>query len=563
MKTKKTATVGTYLAGRLYEAGVKHIFGVPGDYVLEFFQCLEESKVKVVTNCNELNAGYAADAYARANGIGAVCVTYGVGGLSLCNATMGSFAERVPVITISGGPPTSEEKYQHLLHHTIGDMKRQLEVYQKATEYAVILTNPEQAPLQIDEAIRACVKSKRPVYIEIPRDLAFAPCKKPAPLKLEPAIKSDKAALKEAVEEAAAMLNKSKRPLALLGVELHRFGLRKEAASFIARTGYDFVTTLLGKSIIPEDHPRFAGIYGSPAGWESARKLEQRADAVIGLGALMTDIHLGGRLTFTDPVKMIMANSDSVRIKNHIYKNVSLKDFMAGLKKALKTKKAPPLKREYPLGDPKKPFRVKPPEKITHERFYRRMNRYIRDENVIIAETGDSMFSAAELYLPRRTQFIDQAFYLSIGYSVPATLGVKIAMPGRRTITFVGDGSFQVTAQELSTICRHKLNPVIFLINNDGYLVERVMMDGAFNDLNMWKYHMLPEVFGWGWGAKVKTEGELEAALVRAGKEKDKLALIEVVLDKWDCCPGLLKIGQSFKKSLPKMRTLWTKKRRT
>ncbi|MBU0683709.1 MAG: alpha-keto acid decarboxylase family protein, partial [Candidatus Omnitrophica bacterium] len=504
MKTKRITTVADYLVSRLYEIGVKHIFGVPGDYVLEFFQCLEKSPIKVITNCNELNAGYSADAYARLNGIGAVCVTYGVGGLSLCNAVMGSFAERVPVIVISGSPPTQEAKYNHLLHHTIGDMNRQLEIYEKATAFAVSLKDPAQAPYKIDDAIETCLKFKRPVYIEIPRDLIFAPVKCPKHFDRDISIKSEKYALEEAVSEAAEILNKSKRPVALLGVELHRFNLRKDAEGFINRTGYNFVTTLLGKSIIPEKHSRFTGIYGGVAGWDSARKVVHNADLMISLGALMTDIHLGARTSFINPSKMIVANSDCVRIKNHLYNNISLKDFINALMKKLKKRAPISLKIKYPFGDITKPFLAKQGKQITNRRFYQRMNRFVQDNNVIIAETGDAMFSASELYLPKKTQFVDQAFYLSIGYSVPATLGVKTAFPESRPITFVGDGSFQVTAQELSTICRHRLNPIIFLINNDGYTVERVMMDGEFNDLNMWKYYMLPEVFGWGWGVRVK-----------------------------------------------------------
>ncbi|MFH1394574.1 MAG: thiamine pyrophosphate-binding protein [Candidatus Omnitrophota bacterium] len=557
MKTKRITTVADYLIHRLYEIGIKHIFGVPGDYVLEFFQCLEDSPIKVITNCNELNAGYAADAYARLNGVGAVCVTYGVGGLSLYNAVMGSFAERVPVIVISGSPPTHEGKYNHLLHHTIGDMKRQFEIYEKATVLSVVLKDPGKAPYRIDDAIETCLKTKWPVYIEIPRDLIFAPVKRPKLLKPDVLIKSEKYALEEAASEAAEMLNKSKRPVALLGVELHRFNLRKDAEKFINHTGYNFATTLLGKSIIPEKHPCFAGIYGGVAGWESARKVVEKADLMISLGALMTDIHLGARTSFINPSKMIVANSDRVRIKNHLYDNISLKDFIKVLEKKLKKRKTASLKIEYPLGDIKKPFEVKPGKQITNRRFYARMNKFVKDNNIVVAEAGDAMFSASELYLPKKTQFIDQAFYLSIGYAVPATLGVKTAFPECRPIAFVGDGAFQVTAQELSTICRHRLNPIIFLINNNGYTIERVMIDGEFNDLNMWKYYMLPEVFGWGWGMQVRTEDELEKALKKAEKEVDKLAFIEVIFDKWDSSPGVRRIGQAYKKNLPKLQECW------
>lgn len=553
MTKDRFTLVGEYLAQRLYEAGLKHIFGVPGDYVLEFFQCLEKSRIKVVTNCNELNAGYAADAYARLNGIGAVCVTYGVGGLSLYNAVMGSFAERVPVIAISGAPPTAEEKYHHLLHHTIGDMKRQLEIYEKATVYSVVLNKSAQAPDKIDEAISACIKYKRPVYIELPRDMVFARCRQGEAFKADVSIGSDKVSLDEAVEESAQILNNSKQPVILVGVEVHRLGLRRQTKKLIDSTGYPFVTTLLGKSVLNERHPQFAGIYGGAASWKSAKKVVESADAMLSLGALSTDIHLGARTSFIDESKMITVNSDHARIKHHLYHNVSLEDFINSIKNKLKKRDLSFHIKEYPLGDPKKAVPVRRSRKITHKWFYRRINRFIKDNNVIVADTGDSIFSASEMLLPRKTQFIDQAFYLSIGYSVPATLGVKLASPQSRPVTFVGDGSFQMTAQELSTICRLRHNPIFFLINNGGYTVERVMMDGRFNDLNNWKYYMLPEVFGWGWGCRVETEGELEDSLKRALANPDKLAFIEIALDTFDCCQGLLRIGESYKKSLRSM----------
>ncbi|MDD5084599.1 MAG: thiamine pyrophosphate-binding protein [Candidatus Omnitrophica bacterium] len=544
MPYSNSMTVGKYLVKRLEEAGLKHIFGVPGDYVLGFFDLLEASRMKVICTCNELNAGYAADAYARINGVGAVCVTYGVGGFSLFNAAVGAFAERVPLIVISGGPKLSERSHRHLLHHTIGDMNLQYNIYEKITVASTVLLSPEQAPREIDNTIAACLRYKRPVYIEVPVDIITKPCGEPGPFKPDTSIKSDKASLDEAVAETAAILSTAKNPAILAGVEVHRFNIRKELEELINHTGYPFASNLLGKAVLPEKHPQFTGVYNGAIGPESTRRVVEEADVLLSLGSLMTDVNLGIGTARLDISRMVVANSDNVRIKHHIYQHVGLKDFIAGLCSKLPAGKADLGKIDHPSKALKEDFTPVAGQKLTISRFYRRINHFIDKNHVILADAGDSLFCSAELFLPEGVEYIGQAFYLSIGYSLPATLGVELAAPDRRPVLFVGDGAFQMSAQELSTIIRNGLNPIIFLINNDGYTIERVINDGPYNDIKMWKYSMLPQVFGGGWGAEVKTEGELEDALKRAKDNPDSLAFIEVRLDKWDCSSILRNVGK-------------------
>ena len=248
-----------------------------------------------------------------------------------------------------------------------------------------------------------------------------------------------------------------------------------------------------------------------------------------------------------DPGRMIIANSDKVRIKHHIYNHISLKDFMVGLKAKLKknrrVKKTNPYHPSKVLKEKYKPL---PKQKITIKRFYQRMNSFIDNKSIVLGESGDSIFNVASLFMPKGALCIDQAFYLSIGYTVPGTLGIGIAAPDSRVITFVGDGAFQTTAQEVSTIIREKLNPIIFVMNNDGYTIERVMVDGAFNDIQMWKYSQLPAVFGGGWGCAVKTEDDLEAALLKAKQRKNDFALIEIQLDRFDCSEAARMYGARY-----------------
>ncbi|MDD3581786.1 MAG: thiamine pyrophosphate-binding protein [Desulfobacca sp.] len=543
-----TTTVGKYLTKRLEQAGLKHIFGVPGDYVLDFFDLLEESSMQVIGTCNELNAGYAADAYARLHGIGGLCVTYGVGGFSAYNAIAGAFAERLPVVLISGGPRLTERSDRHLLHHTIGSMNLQHRVFEPITAAAVILKKPEQAPQQIDATLGAGLRRRRPVYIEIPMDLVAQPCIEPGPFEIDTTIPTDLGALAEAVAEAVTLLTAAQNPIILAGIEVHRLRIQDALVALINHSGYAVASTLLAKSVIPESHPQFIGVYKGYLGRETVQRRVEDADLILCLGTLMTDVNLGhGTALVLDIPKMIVANSDKVRIKHHVYDQVSLRDFMVGLTANLPQRAAAPMISAYAEKGGVEKFVPVRDQEITHKRFYQRLQHFLDLNSLLVVDTGDSIFAAADLLLPGKVPCINQSFYMSIGFSVPATLGAKLAAPERRPVTIVGDGAFQMTAQELSTMIRHRQNPVIFLINNDGYTIERALHEGPYNDLHMWQYHRLTEVFNGGWGCQVTTEGELEDALQKAQAEPDTLAFIEVRLDRLDCSEGILRLGQIFK----------------
>jgi len=536
-------TVGGYLVRRLEQVGLKHIFGVAGDYVLRFFDLLEASSIDLVVTCNELNAGYAADAYARLNGVGGVCVTYGVGGFSVFNAVAGAFAERVPLIIISGAPKIPKTPGRVLLHHTIGDMNLQYKIYEHIMAAAVVLQDPVQAPDQIDQTIAACLQSRRPVYIEIPMDMVAQPCRSAGPFEVDTSIPSDPETLTEVVAEAVQMLASAKNPAVLAGVEVARLGLCRELEQFINFTRYPFASTILGKSVLSERHPQFIGVYFGRLGPESVKKSIEDADVLLCLGVLMTDVNLGVDTTMHFHGGMILANSDKVGIKHHVYPQVALGDFIQGLQDGLPQGAAGQVAPEHHTLTGESDFTPVGSQKITLKRFYQGVNRFLDSHNLIISDAGNStLLGAADLFLPDEVPFIAQAFYVSIGYSLPATLGAKLAAPNLRPIAFVGDGAFQMTVQELSTIIRQGLNPIIFLMNNDGYAIERIFHDGPYNDLQMWQYHRFPEIFGGGWGCEVKTEGELENALKQALSRPGELAFIEVHLDRLDYWDSLLKL---------------------
>lgn len=457
---------------------------------------------------------------------------------------MGAYAERVPVVVISGGPRTTTRSEQFHLHHTVRNKNLQQELFARITEAAVILARPESAPEQIDAALATCLKSRRPVYIEVPLDMVAAPCPPPGPWAVDTTLTSEPDTLAEALAETMALIAAARNPVILAGIEAQRLGSQTDLLALVQHTGFPFAATYLSKSMLPEQHPQFAGVYGAALGSEAAQQLVEAADVILCLGTLMTDMALGFGTAHLDPNRMVLANSDQVRIKHHIYAQVSLGDFIRGLLAQLPP--GPPREQSFlPAYQGAKTVISSAP--LTYKRFYERINRFLDHRSLVLADTGDSICAAAQLYLPQGSRYICQGYYMSIGYTLPAALGVKLAAPEFRPVTFIGDGALQMTAQELSTLIRHRLNPVIFLINNDGYTVERVINDGPYNDLQPWKYHLLPQVFQGGWGMEVKTEGDLEEALAKAQNQPNELAIIEVKLDRLDCSEALKKLTRIYK----------------
>ena len=279
------ASIGSYLIQRLQDVGVRDIFGIPGDFVLKFYGMLEDSPIRVVGTTSEACAGYAADGYARINGIGAVCVTYCVGGLSLCNSVAGAYAEKSPVIIISGSPGMNERLADPLLHHRVKDFNTQREVFEKITVASAALEDDLTAFREIDRCLDACVRYKRPVFLELPRDKVLVCPQHPhTPLRHHP--KSDELALKEALQETLTHLNAARQPVIIAGIELHRFALRDQVLQFAERNNIPICATLLGKSVVSERHPLYLGVYEGAMGREEVRRYVEDSDCILLLGAL-------------------------------------------------------------------------------------------------------------------------------------------------------------------------------------------------------------------------------------------------------------------------------------
>ncbi|MCE5282689.1 MAG: thiamine pyrophosphate-dependent enzyme [Deltaproteobacteria bacterium] len=548
-------TVSRYLLGRLQEIGVKHLFGVPGDYVLDFLDEVVASPIEWVGTCNELNAGYAADGYARINGVGGAVVTYGVGGLSILNAAAGAFAEHVPLIIISGAPPARSRESGALVHHLVSNYYVQYEIFRKVTTDAAILTDPNTAPDEIDRVLRHCISRKLPVYLEIPSDMTDALCRPPQELADAAPPISDEDSLTECVSESMEMINNSDHPLMLAGMELLRFGLGGEALHLVETAEIPFATMLSSKSVLPELHPQFVGIY--QGGWsrEIVRRQVESSDCLLSLGVWITDLDTGLFSMNLDNRRMIAAGGGQVRIGNHYYRQIELKDFIRTLALAIRPRS---FLASHPVEclQPRKTFIPEASSVLTASRLYECLDDFLNDRMILLAEPGDAFCAAPEFHIEEAENFIVQNYYSSIGYCTPAALGAGLARPDKRPVILTGDGAFQMTAQEVSTLIRTNCPAIVLVINNDGYLVERVLHeDGPYNNIQMWRYSRLTEVFDDGShaiGIRVTTEEELAQAMKIASQEKDKLVLIEACLAQRDCSAGLGRLGEAFRQAQQK-----------
>ncbi len=539
-------TVSSYLIHRLHSLGVRHVFGVPGDYVLGFFHDLDESTVEVVNTSDEQSAGFAADAYARVSGLGAVCITYCVGGLKVANPTAQAYAEKSPVVVISGAPGTNERIRSPLLHHRVRDFDTQLKVFEEMTVASAVIDDPQTACREIDRVLGDAVRYRRPVYIELPRDMIARPVTPERYRRsTEGARQSDMDALQEALDEAVAIINKAERPVIIAGVELHRFGLQPALLRLLESTGIPVAATLLSKSVIRENHPLYMGVYEGAMGRKDVRKYVESSDCMILLGALMTDIDLGVFTARLEQARTIYVTSEKVLIRYHAYDSVTLEDFIDGLLEADIRHRGDLVIPHPPPPQPPEPVKDRP---VTVNYLFQRLNAFLDDRTVVIADPGDAMFAAADMTILGETEFIAPAYYTSLGFAVPASLGVQMARPDLRPLVLVGDGAFQMTGMELGTIARFNLNPVIVVLNNRGYSTERPMLDGSFNDIPFWYYSRIPEILGKGRGFDVKTEDQLEHALREARKDTAGFSILDVHLDPGDRSLALQRLSHSLGK---------------
>jgi TPP-dependent 2-oxoacid decarboxylase len=535
--------IADYLIRAIQKTGTRHVFGIQGDYVLNFYNELGKSGLKVINTCDEQGAGFAADAYARITGFGVVCVTYGVGGLKLANSTAQAFAELSPVLIISGAPGVSEREGPPLLHHKVCSFETQFNVFREMTSAQAVLDNPKTAAWEIDRVITAIHETKRPGYIELPRDRVDVEAEEPSVLAQE-SLSTNRASIDKPLSKVMDMLSCAKNPMILAGVEVHRFGLQKHLLEFLDRSQFPFVTGLLGKSVVSENHPQFLGVYAGAMSPDDILQKVEGADCFVVFGPLITDLSTGMFTHHIDPARAIVLMPDNLMVAGSSYPGIEMKYFLDALIAAMpeRAQSAQP-KERHTLA----PFVPEKGKAITVKRLMACANTFLSDDTTVIAETGDSLFGGLDLRVHAMNEFIAGAYYASLGFGVPASIGVQLAAPNRRPLVLEGDGSFQMTGMELSTSARYGLSPIIVILNNGGYGTFRPLLDGAFNDIHPWHYAEVVRVIGCGKGFKVSKEEELAAAFAAAIVNTAAPTIIDVVLDKYDCSERLQRLTAKWK----------------
>lgn len=534
-----TYTVGQYLVDRLRELGLGHLFSVAGDYSIEWVNSyVEKSGIQVIEEVNELNAGYAADGYARVKGIGALCVTYSAGSLCATNAIAGSYVEKVPVVLINGTPSIQKtltfEQTGYSSHHFISGRETDRQVFEYITAAAVRIDSPHLAPMLIDYALTQCITERRPVYIELLEDMVDLQCTRPSnALKAAPDI-SDEDSLNQSIAQISERLQNAAKPLIWIGVEIDRFGLHEQAERLIRDLKIPYVTELLSKAILSEDDVQFAGVFDGKSSSPYVQSLVEDSDFVLALGVWLTDINdLGWPI---DLAKTAFASWDTVKYGTIFNAQVSLADLVNGLIDKRLTCKAQGLPSKTARQAPV----VNPADEITYQGFYDFIQQQIDGKTIVGADASLNYFGSLLLEVGARRGFIVQSSYSAIGYIGPAATGVSLAkQANQRLLVFAGDGGFQMTAQCLSTQTRFNLNPIIFVMDNGIYGVEQWLADASvfhgnkpfYNSciLHRWNYSKLAEVFGCqGW--KVDTYGELQDAINGAKDNLNSPSIIQVVV---------------------------------
>lgn len=538
-------TIGDYLIKRLKELGINHIIGVPGDFNLQFLEQINDAEgIEFVGASNELNGAYAADGYARECGISALCITYGVGDLGAIGGVAGSFAEHIPVIVISGSPPLYAKRNRYKVHHSLadGDFTNVANTYEEFTKLQTVITQ-QNAKEEIDRALRTAFRYKRPVNIQLPSNLSFYEIDVEDTPLLPDSHVSDEKSLKEAMEAMVKMYEKSENPVVLIDMDVDRYEVKDEILEFIEKTQTPFAQMTTGKAILDENHPLFVGTYEGKDSEKFVKEKIENADFVLSVSPRFIEWNSG---TYSDDIPEkyhVELRKDYAFVGDEIFEGIDIKDVLNGFIK--KVKENPEKKDLNPLEEEE--FNFEPDKKLIQNDFWKQIKPFFRENDLIYAETGTASQGMGGVTLPKNTKYIASLVWGAIGFTLPALYGSMIANPNRRQILFIGDGSFQVTAQELSRILYKEQNPIIFLINNDGYTIERYIMgmDAHYNDIPLWNYHKLPEhlvkenkmqTFN------VHTQGELKEVLDKIQDTK-KGVFVEVHFDKEDAPDALKEFG--------------------
>ena len=534
-------TVAEYLLSRLVAAGARHVFGVPGDFNLRLLDVVaDHPDLDWVGTANELNGAYAADGYARVGGLGVVLTTYGVGELSAFNGLAGSFAEAVPVLHVVGSPATAVRQAGDPVHHSLldGDMDHFVRALDEVTCASAVLTS-ENAAWEIDRVLSVVLERKRPGSISVPSDLVDTPIALTASAPSTGALSA--APVSALVESATAMLESASSVVVLVD-HLARHGATAELDAMVRVENVASAVTVAAKGLIDESVPGFLGVYIGGFSDESVRSAVENADVVIGVGLWWADLSSGGFTVKLDPARLIDVQPARVDVAGEVVDGLPMANALATLGEILADRAPLPVRAALPA------LLVEEPPlsgALTQSVFWERFQRFLRPGDIVAVDQGTASYGLAPLRLPAGVDVIAQSLWASIGYALPAALGAQLAAGGRRRLVLVtGDGAAQMTIQELGTFFRRGLDPVVIVLNNDGYTVERAIRgpNAAYNDVAHWNWTVLPAAFGAPDRTsvhRVETTVELDKALAACDGAAGALAFVEVVLDRLDV-PALL-----------------------
>ncbi len=546
MASGDTVPLGQFLFDYLHQQGVTHAFGIPGDFALPTFRWLDKSPLELITLTHEPSVGFAADGYARINGLGVACVTYCVGGLNMLNSVACAYAEKSPLLVISGGPSPSDRQADPLLHHKVRTFDTQRRIFEEVTCANTVLLDPATAAQEIMRVVEAVKTECRPGYIEVPFDVVDLPVTVPQAIT-SPTRMSDAENLDAALQDAVAMINAATNPVIIADVELHRHGLTDLASDLSLRYNIPIASTLLSKSVVSEKNPLYIGVYSGGLSEPETQTLVEESDCLMLLGAFITDVFMGMNTAQLSKQRSILATTEKTRIGLRRYEDIELRDMLEGLLKAPITPRDT-FDNPFQLRDIQPYDTSQSEQQVKVEGFFRALERHMPEDATLVCDTGDALLGAIGLRTSDRKRFLADAYYLSMGFAVPAAIGAIAALDDSRVIAIVGDGAFQMTGIELSTAAKENMNPIICILNNDGYGTQRHIIDGTFNNIQPWDYAKLPELLRAGIAFNCHTYGELETALSEAVTRTDEMVILNIVVPRDDCSRSLKRLGEALGK---------------
>lgn len=551
---KSPVDIAEYLFTRLRQMGIQSIHGVPGDYNLVALDYISQLGMKFIGNVNELNGGYAADGYARVKGMSAIVTTFGVGELSAINALAGAFSEYVPVVHIVGTPSTISQRDGMLLHHTLGNgnFKVFSEMFAEVSCATAHLQDPVEVANQIDHILRECFIRSRPVYITLPTDMVQ---KKVEGERLKTPInlrypQNDPAKEDYVVDVVLKTIHAAKNPIILVDACAIRHKVLPEVHEFVNKTQFPVFVTPMGKGAVNETHPTFGGVYAGDGSLPEVQKRVESADLILTIGGLKSDFNTAGFTYHTSTLNSIDFHSTHVVVRYSEYSGIHMRGVLQKVTAKLDPSQISAV--PGPVMQNKVKENTDSSDIITQAWFWPTVGEFLQEKDIVITETGTANFGIWETKFPKGVTALSQVLWGSIGYSVGACQGAALATrdagENRRTILFVGDGSFQLTCQELSSIIRLGLKPIIFVICNNGFTIERFIhgMEAAYNDIQPWHFKDLVKTFGAEEGKyktfQIKTKQQVHNLFqdqeFRAAK---CLQFVELYIP-WDDAPRALKL---------------------